>query len=261
MYPKPKKRLGQNFLVDQNIQRKIINACAFNPDDTVLEIGPGTGELTGLIAQKAGNVYAVEIDRGLCGILNHKFGDIANLKVVNCDILEFDLKKYFKGLKTGLRVFGNIPYYISSPILEHLFKYRGIIKDVFISTQKEFAARVVASAGCGDFGSLSCFVQYYAKPQPIFNISKNCFYPCPQVDSSFLKLSFREKPLLTKEKEEVFFKIVRASFNKRRKTLRNSLRDVILTEKLNAFFAQYRLNPDIRPQDLTLENFLNLAQV
>lgn len=202
----------------------------------------------------------MEIDRGLCGILDQKFKDIANLKIINCDILEFDLKKYFKGIKANLKVFGNIPYYISSPILEYLFNYRRIIGDIFISTQKEFAARVVALAGFGDFGSLSCFVQYYAKPKVLFNISKNCFYPCPKVDSSFLKLSLRKEPLLAKEQESLFFKIVRASFNKRRKTLRNSLREVIPAEKLSAFFEKYGLNPNIRPQDLTLENFLNLAK-
>jgi 16S rRNA (adenine1518-N6/adenine1519-N6)-dimethyltransferase len=257
MHPKPKKSLGQNFLVDKNILNKIISSCGFNNCDTILEIGAGRGELTGLLAQRAKKLFAVEIDADLYLLLKEKFKDQPNAEIIHQDILKFDFKKKFK--KEKIKVVGNIPYYISSPIIEHLFKYRDKIGSIYLTVQKEFARRVVAHSGSKDYGSFSCFVQYYSEPKILFYISKGCFYPAPKVDSAFLRLEVRKKPILSAAKEKILFRITRAAFNQRRKTLRNSLKGVITRQKLDKFFAKFAIDSNIRPEQLSLQDFANLA--
>lgn len=254
---KPKKSLGQNFLVDKNIQRKIIEACDFKPPDIVLEIGSGRGELTSDIANKVKFVIGVEIDKQLSGLLKEGFKDYKNVKIINQNILKFNLNSYFA--KTKIKVIGNIPYYITSPIIEHLFKYKDKIEAIFLTVQKEFGQRMCASKGSKDYGAFSCFVQFHAKPGIIFNIKKNSFYPAPKVDSCFLRLVIRGKPLFTLKNESLLFKIIRAAFNQRRKTLRNSLKNIVSPQKLEAYFSRYKITPNIRPEDLGLEDFTNLA--
>jgi 16S rRNA (adenine1518-N6/adenine1519-N6)-dimethyltransferase len=261
MQIKPKRRLGQNFLVDANIQKKIIGALELRPTDVILEIGAGSGQLTGLIAQKAKKVYALEIDRNLCEILKDNLKGRLNVEIINCDILKFNLRAYFGQQKGKIKVVGNIPYYISSPIIEHLINYRKRISSIFITVQKEFAKRVIARAGSKDYGSFSCFVQYYMEPEIIFNIKKTCFRPAPKVDSSLLSMKIRRKPLLKKEQEEFFFKVVRAAFNKRRKTLRNSLHGIISLDKLRQFFVKFDIDINTRPEQLSREDFINLAEI
>jgi len=259
MRQKPKKSLGQNFLVDKNIQRKIIAACAFKPEDIVLEIGAGRGELSCSIAERVAKIYALEIDPSLCQIIEERLGNYKNARIINKDILEFNLRRYFSRYKDKIKVVGNIPYYITSPIIEHLLVYRDKIDSVFLTVQKEFALRMTASAGVREYGSFSCFVQYYTEARKIFFIKRNCFYPVPGVDSCFLRLGIREKPALELKDERLFFRIIRAAFGKRRKTLRNSLRGVIAQGKLKRFFTQYDIDEDIRPEELTLKEFANLA--
>ena len=259
MHPKPKKSLGQNFLVDKNIRNKIIESCAFEAADTVLEIGAGRGELTEILAQKVKKLFAVEIDLDLHLLLKDKLREQGNVEIIHKDILKFDIKRRTGKIK--IKVIGNIPYYISSPIIEHLFKYRDKIETVFLTVQKEFAQRVVARSGSKEYGSFSCFVQYYAEPKVIFHISKNCFYPVPKVDSSFLRLEIRKKLLLSPKKEKLLFKIIRAAFNKRRKTLRNSLEGVLPQKKLEQFFDKYGIDVNIRPEMLSLRDFENLALI
>ncbi|MFH0855992.1 MAG: 16S rRNA (adenine(1518)-N(6)/adenine(1519)-N(6))-dimethyltransferase RsmA [Candidatus Omnitrophota bacterium] len=259
----PKKSLGQNFLVDQNIRNKIVGSLALQDTDIVFEIGAGRGELTGLIARKAGKVYALEIDSRLQKCLADSLSGCGNAKIVNQDILRFDLGRFIKEerIKSKVKVFGNIPYYISSPIIAHLLGFHKAISEIFITTQKEFAARLAACPGNKDFGSFSCFTQYYASPKILFGISRNCFKPSPKVDSSFLKLKIRETPGVSVEDEGLFFKIVRSAFGKRRKTLRNSLWGVVLPEALSEFFAKTSLEINIRPEDLTLGDFALLANL
>lgn len=261
MRVKPKKSLGQNFLIDKNIQNKIINACGLKPSDTVLEIGSGRGELTGLLVGSVNFIYALEIDPFLCEELRDKFKDCKNLKIINKDILKFDFNEYFRKIKNKVKVIGNIPYYISTPIIGGLLKHRDKIEAVFITVQKEFARRISALPGSKDYGSLSCFVQYYTEPRILFSINKNSFFPSPKVDSSLLRLAIREKPAVKPEDEELFFSIIRASFGKRRKTLRNSLKEVVPAEKLKRFFAEYSICPNVRPEDLTLQDFANLSNL
>ena len=261
MHIKPKKNLGQNFLVDKNIRNKIIAALEFKPHDTVLEIGAGKGELTSLIAKVVKKVYALEIDKYLCPVLKENCKAFSNITIINDDILKLNFNTKFKNLKCRIKVFGNIPYYISSPIIEHLLRNRKMIDTIYLTVQKEFATRVVAIPGSKDFGSLSCFVQFFSSPRTIFDISKNSFFPVPKVNSSFLKIDIIKSRRLSKSEEKTFFKIVRAAFNKRRKTLRNSLDGVVPRDKLNDFFTVFHIDPNTRPECLSVNDFINLSKV
>lgn len=258
---KPKKRLGQNFLLDKNIQRKIITACGFTRQDTVLEIGAGQGDLTRLISPAAADVFALELDAGLCGILEEGLKGLTNVKIIHTDILKFDLKKYFGKREKAIKVIGNIPYYISSPIIKHLFKFRGVIETVFLTVQKEFAKRMVSSPGSKEYGSLSCFVQYYTRPKILFPIKNNSFFPVPKVDSCFIRLDIKKDLVFAGSSERLLFKIIRSAFNKRRKTLRNSLEGVVREARLNRFFERYNILPNTRPERLSLNDFIALASI
>lgn len=261
MYHKPKKRLGQNFLIDRNIQNKIINACSLGSCDTVLEIGAGRGELTKLIAQRVNKVYAFEIDRDLCSILKNNLADHKNAAIINGNFLKVDLREYFKRSDHKIKVIGNIPYYITTPIIEYLLKYKHNIEIIFLTVQKEFALRMLSSAGSKDYGSFSCFIRYYTRPKKLFFITRTCFRPTPKVDSCFLQLEIRQEPPVKIENEELLFKIIRATFNKRRKTLRNSLKGIIAPEELEEFFVKYNIDSNIRPESLTLQDFAKLTKI
>lgn len=259
MHIKPKKKLGQNFLIDKNIQKKIINACEVHDTDVILEIGPGRGELTVSLAEAARRVYAIELDSGLCEVLKEKLTNHKNVRIINQDILRTDLKNILDKGEEPIKVIGNIPYYISSPIIEHLLRFREMISEIFITVQKEFARRVCAKPGTKDYGSFSCFVQYYTQPKIIFQIKRGSFFPVPDVNSCLLKLQVNKTTLLNnKRQEEQLFKIIRAAFNQRRKTLRNSLRGVVSMPRLNIFFERNNINSKIRPEMLSLEDFINL---
>jgi 16S rRNA (adenine1518-N6/adenine1519-N6)-dimethyltransferase len=258
---RPKKRLGQNFLTDKNIQNKIIENCGLSASDIVLEIGAGRGEITGQIARKAGFVYALEVDTSLCKILNDSLAGLDNVEVIETDVLKFDFENFFAKVNSKVKVVGNLPYYITTPIIERLLEYREKVSSVFIMVQKEFALRLAAGPGSKTFGSLSCFIQYYTAPKILFPIGRTCFYPAPKVDSCFLELSMRHEPAVKVNDEELFLKIIRAGFNKRRKTLRNSLRETIPQDKLAAFFEKYDIDKNTRPERLSLSDFANLANL
>ncbi len=258
MRHKPKKGLGQNFLVDKNLQRKIISACEFEPFDTVLEIGPGRGELTKLIADKVLLLYALEIDGSLCGALREEFKDSPNVKIIHQDILRSKPQDYLGKPGQKIKVIGNIPYYITTPIIEHLLKYREYIATVFLTVQKEFGRRMTAAAGSKEYGSLSCFVQYYAEAAILFNLKNTCFFPAPKVDSCFLRLNIKKELPLDAERERLLFRVVRAGFNQRRKTLRNSLKGVLPRGKLDLYFSRYGLDANTRPEELSCQDFINL---
>ncbi len=253
--------MGQNFLVDKNIQRKILNACGFKDSDTVLEIGSGRGELTTLIAQGVNKIFALELDPCLCKDLAANLKDFTNAEIIRQDILKFDLKKYFCSVKQKLKVFGNIPYYISSPIIEHLIKFRDKISDIFITVQKEFALRMIAHPDSKEYGSFSLFTQYYTEPGIVFAIKKNSFYPAPKVDSVLLNIKIRQNPAVKVKDEKLFFKITRGAFNLRRKTLRNSLLGIVSAQNLERFFDRYNISCNIRPEALSLQDFANLTNI
>ena len=258
---RPKKSLGQNFLIDKNIQKKIIRAFNSGNDDIVLEIGSGKGDLTVPLASSAKKIYALELDSRLYPTLEEKLSNFANCQVIKTDILKFDISKFLRvnKIKQKIKVIGNIPYYISSPIIQHLIFYRDNIQEIFITVQKEFGRRVVAVPGSKDYGSFSCFVQYYLEPKIIFIIKRNSFFPAPKVDSCFLSLRVREEPAVSVNDEGMFFKLIRKAFNQRRKTLRNSLEGEITQERLEEFFKARGIEKNIRPEDLSLEQFAYLS--
>lgn len=262
MHIKPRKRLGQNFLTDANVRRRIISSCQLTGEDSVLEIGSGKGELTRLIAQYAKRVIGLEIDQRLSQALTENLTQCENVKILRKDILKLNLKKevLIPGQITGkIKVIGNIPYYISTPIIEFIIDNKDSISSAFLTVQKEFAKRITAVCGSKDYGSFSCFVQYYTLPKVLFNISKNSFFPVPKVDSSFLTLAIRERPAVEVINEKLFFKIIRSAFGQRRKTLKNSLSGVISQETLGSFFLKKTIDPRTRPECLTLQDFASLA--
>ncbi len=202
---KPRKALGQNFLIDDNINRFIVESLELENDDLVLEIGAGLGELVDLMKDEAGLVLALEIDRGLNALLEEKFQSEKKVRVLNEDILKCDLGGLIKkcNFKQAIIV-GNLPYYISSPIIFHLIKYRQIISKVIIMIQKEVAQRIVAKVGCKDYGILSCLLDYYSEKKIIKIVKSSCFFPRPKVDSAIIELSFYKNPPI-KVKSEDFF--------------------------------------------------------
>ena len=261
MLIKPKKSLGQNFLLDKNIQKKITFACCLSKEDIVLEIGAGMGDLTEQLSIAAKKVYSLEVDQRLLPLLEERLKGRTNCQILKADILKFEIDKFLQTnlVKQKIKVIGNIPYYISSPIIEHLIKYRSKIDTVFMTVQKEFGRRVNAVAGSKEYGSFSCFVQYYAQAKIIFEIKKGSFKPSPKVDSCFLSLKFRQRPPVEVDNEETFFKIIRSAFNQRRKTLRNSLANFITLGPLEVFLDQQGLSRNVRPEQLNLDNFSQLS--
>lgn len=261
MHIKPKKSLGQNFLIDKNIQQKIIRACGLTNGDIVLEIGAGFGDFTALLAACVKKVYALEIDQRLYPGLEQNLSAYDNCKVIKSDILKFEINKFLQEekIKQKIKVIGNIPYYISSPIIERLIDYRDNISEVFMTVQKEFGRRVCAGPGSKEYGSFSCFAQYYACCRILFEINKRCFKPVPKVDSSFLSLKFRDKPLVKAGDEAALFKLIRAAFNQRRKTLRNSLEGLAKPQELERILESAGINRNVRPEDLSLEQLAILS--
>lgn len=253
---KPRKSLGQHFLVDRNIQAKIIQACHLQKSDSVLEIGPGPGQLTQRISPEVKEVLAVELDKELCVGLKEKL-KFDNLKIFCQDILKFN----FRNLNHKVKVVGNLPYYISTPIISHLLDNKDKISAIYISLQKELGERLVASPGGKEYGAFSCFVQYHTQSRILFKIGKGCFRPSPKVDSVFLELKIRGKPAVEVKDEALFFKLIHAAFNQRRKTIRNSLSGLFPKTDLNCLLEKARLNPQSRPEQLSLDDFSRLANM
>ncbi len=254
----PKKSLGQNFLTDKNIIGKILKALELKPSDSVLEIGSGKGDITSLIAPCVGKLYAVEIDKRLLPELSDKVCGFSNVTIINNDILKVDIESLLSNKDCKLKVFGNIPYYISSPIIEHLLNFRLAISEIFIMLQKELAERIAASPGSKEYSSFSCFVQYYALPEVLFHVKKGSFRPAPKVDSSLLYLKIRNTPLVYVKDEVEFFNFMRKAFSQRRKTLRNSLGDKFGKVEVAAILERKGLNINVRPEELSLQDFADL---
>ncbi|MCX5712651.1 MAG: 16S rRNA (adenine(1518)-N(6)/adenine(1519)-N(6))-dimethyltransferase RsmA, partial [Candidatus Omnitrophica bacterium] len=185
MLPKPKKSLGQNFLIDTRARKKIVDACAIKNSETVIEIGPGKGAITGLIAERAKQTFAIEIDARFYAALNASFLMNPKVKIIHADFLDIDLTQFFPEAEK-VKIIGNIPYYITTPIIERLLEYSPRISSVWLTVQKEYAHRVCAEPGSKEYGSLTCFIRYHAKPKAVFNIKNTSFFPVPKVDSTLL---------------------------------------------------------------------------
>lgn len=250
---RPSKRLGQNFLIDQNIKNKIIHSISLEKEDIVLEIGPGLGALTEDLIKKTKEVIAVEKDKRLHDYLSKSKG----FKLINDDILNYE----FKSISEKLVVVGNLPYSISSPILNKLIENRGCVKALYATVQMEFGERLVAAPGTKDYGSLSCYAQFYTDAKILFKIPRGAFFPVPEVDSCFLKLGF-EKKQDEHIDQELLFKLIRSSFEKRRKTILNSLASSgIFKSKEEALdcLSKARILPDRRPETISLQEFIYLS--
>ena len=248
----PKKYLSQNFLVDPHTALRIIQACQLTKENIVLEIGPGQGALTRELAKQTGQVYAVEKDENLCALLRTQLP--ANVKLLNEDILNLD----FATLPDGLIVIGNLPYNISTPIIEKLIENRQQIKKSFITVQWEFGQRLAARPGKKDYGALTCFVQYHADVKILFKIGRACFRPSPKVFSCFAEIHFRE-PTLKANDEAFFSKIVRAAFSQRRKMISNTLKTVIHPQDLAKILTELRLPGHARAENITVEDYVKIS--
>ncbi len=259
------KKFGQNFLIDPHVLDKIIAAAEITKDDFVLEIGPDIGTLTQYLAEAAREVVAVEIDSTLIPILEDTLSAYDNVSVINEDVLKVDLRKLAEERNGGkpIKVVANLPYYITTPIIMSLFESHVPLKSLTVMVQKEVALRMQAGPGTKDYGALSLAVQYYASPYLAANVPPNCFMPRPNVGSAVIRLTrFEETPVQVKD-EKLLFRLIRASFNQRRKTLQNGLvnsQELDFTkEQVAAAIATLGVSPSVRGEALTLEQFAALA--
>lgn len=259
------KKFGQNFLIDTHVLEKIIRAAQITKDDFVLEIGPGIGTLTQYLCENAGKVLAVEIDKMLIPILEDTLSAYDNVSVINDDVLKLDLKSLIQEQNGGrpIKVVANLPYYITTPIIMELFEKQLPLKNVTVMVQKEVADRMQAGPGTKDYGALSLAVQYYAQPYIAANVPPNCFMPRPNVGSSVIRMTLHTQPPVEVKDEKLMFKLIRASFNQRRKTLVNGLNNSselpYSKEELLQALSRLNINENIRGEVLTLEQFAALA--
>lgn len=261
------KKFGQNFLIDSHVLDKIIDAAGITKDDFVLEIGPGIGTMTQYLCESAREVAAVEIDRNLIPILADTLKEYDNVEVINEDILKVDIAALAAEKNGGrpIKVVANLPYYITTPIIMGLFESQVPIDSITIMVQKEVADRMQSGPGSKDYGALSLAVQYYAKPEIVANVPPNCFMPRPNVGSAVIRLTRHEQSPVNVEDEKLMFRLIRASFNQRRKTLANGLNnapDIHLSkEAIQESILALGVPVNVRGEALTLEQFAELSNI
>ncbi|NLO98728.1 MAG: 16S rRNA (adenine(1518)-N(6)/adenine(1519)-N(6))-dimethyltransferase RsmA [Clostridiaceae bacterium] len=258
------KTLGQNFLTDINIIRKIVEAGEVSSSDLVLEIGPGIGSMTAEIAKVAGKVITVEIDKNLIPALHENLGAFSNVSVVNQDIMKADIRALINGWTGPLKVISNLPYYITTPIIMMLLE-GDINWDILVfMVQKEVAYRLAGTPSTKDYSAISIAVRYYSEPKLAFTVSKNCFIPKPDVDSAVVKLKKRDLECVRDINKELFFKVVKSSFGQRRKTLLNSLGSQGWLdggkERLREVLTKLGIKEATRAEELTIEDFARLSR-
>ena len=261
------KKFGQNFLIDEHVLEKIIQAAGVGPDDFVVEIGPGIGTMTQYLAHAARGVAAVEIDRALIPILKDTLSPYDNVTVINEDILKVDLNQLAEEMNDGrpVKVVANLPYYITTPIIMGLFESHVPVDNITVMVQKEVAERMQAGPGSKDYGALSLAVQYYADPYIVANVPPNCFMPRPNVGSAVMRLQTHVVPQVMVKNEKLMFGIIRASFNQRRKTLQNSVSHDpglgISKELIAENLEKMGLSATIRGEALSLQQFAEFADL
>ena len=253
-----KKSLGQNFLIDKNFVDKIVDAAGIEGEN-VLEIGPGIGTISYEMAKTAKKVIVIEIDKSLIPILEQNLEEFDNVKIINEDILKVDLAKLVEEEFDGesFKVVSNLPYYITTPIIEKLITTGLPCKDMTIMVQKEVGQRMVASEKDKEYSSLSVFIKFYTEAKTLVNLPKSVFMPQPKIDSTILNLNLRIYD--ENVDQETLFKLVRAGFNKRRKTILNSMSDVVDKEDLKAAFEKTGLKANLRAENLSIDDYINLA--
>ena len=266
------KKFGQNFLIDTNILEKIIDSAEITKEDCVLEIGPGIGTMTQYLAERAGEVVAVEIDKNLIPILSDTLSAYSNVTIINEDILKVDINALCEEKNGGrpIKVVANLPYYITTPIIMGLFESHVPLKSITVMVQKEVADRMQVGPGTKDYGALSLAVQYYAKPEVVCQVPPTCFIPKPNVGSAVIRLSRYEQPPVQVQDENAMFSLIRAAFNQRRKTLVNALGNAsfdgckvkrLAKDDILGALETMELSPTIRGEALTLEQFAKLADL
>ena len=259
------KKFGQNFLIDTHVLDKIIDSAGITTEDCVLEIGPGIGTMTQYLAENAREVVAVEIDKALIPILEETLSAYDNVTVINDDILKVDVNRIVGEKNAGkpIKVVANLPYYITTPIIMGLFEKHVPLESITIMVQKEVADRMQVGPGTKDYGALSLAVQYYAKPEIVANVPPNCFMPRPNVGSAVIRLTRHDKPPVLVRDEAFLFRLIRASFNQRRKTLINGLSNAgiagVTKESVGTALEEMGLSQTIRGEALTLEQFAMLS--
>ena len=261
------KKYGQNFLIDSNVLAKIIDAARITKEDFVLEIGPGIGSMTQYLCENAYQVMAVEIDENLIPILNDTLSAYDNITIVHDDILKMDLTKAVREKNGGrpVKVVANLPYYITTPIVMALLENHMPLESITVMVQKEVADRMRAKPGTKEYGALSLAVQYYAEAEVIANVPPNCFIPRPNVGSAVIRLTCHKEKKVTVRDEEFLFRVIRASFNQRRKTLQNGLGNdaglPVTKEQAASAIAQMGLPPAVRGERLCLQEFAELSDI
>jgi len=261
------KKFGQNFLIDTTVLERIIAAAQITAEDCVLEIGPGIGTMTQYLAESAGQVVAVEIDKALIPILEETLSAYQNVTVINADVLKLDIRQIAEEKNGGkpIKVVANLPYYITTPIIMSLFESGVPLDSITIMVQKEVAERMQVGPGTKDYGALSLAVQYYAKPEIVANVPPNCFIPRPTVGSAVIRLTRHQVPPVDVKDEHHMFALIRASFNQRRKTLANGLSNALelhLTrERVTQATDKMGLSPTVRGETLTLAQFAELSNL
>lgn len=261
------KKFGQNFLIDTHVLEKIIEASGITKEDFVLEIGPGIGTMTQYLCENAREVVAVEIDKNLIPILSDTLSEYDNVTVINEDILKVDINRLTEEKNGGrpIKVVANLPYYITTPIIMGLFESHVPIDSITIMVQKEVADRMQVGPGTKDYGALSLAVQYYAKPEIIANVPPNCFMPRPNVGSAVIRLTRHAEVPVQVDDEKLMFRIIRASFNQRRKTLANGLNNSpeihLSKEIIQESIEELGVPITIRGEALTLEQFAAFSNI
>ncbi|MFR3730756.1 16S rRNA (adenine(1518)-N(6)/adenine(1519)-N(6))-dimethyltransferase RsmA [Lacrimispora sp.] len=259
------KKFGQNFLIDTHVLDKIIAAAGVTKEDCVLEIGPGIGTMTQYLAESARHVVAVEIDSNLIPILNETLADYDNVTVIHGDILKVDVNQIINEYNEGrpIKVVANLPYYITTPIIMGLFEGMVPIDNITVMVQKEVADRMQVGPGSKDYGALSLAVQYYAEPYIVANVPPNCFMPRPGVGSAVIRLTRHKTSPVEVKEPDLMFRLIRASFNQRRKTLQNGLNNSpevdFSREQIIEAIESLGLSPSVRGETLTLEQFAALS--
>ncbi|MCR5487269.1 MAG: 16S rRNA (adenine(1518)-N(6)/adenine(1519)-N(6))-dimethyltransferase RsmA [Lachnospiraceae bacterium] len=259
------KRYGQNFLADPAVLDQIVDAAQVSGDDYVIEIGPGIGTLTRRLCMKAGFVTAVELDKKLLPILSEQLSDLSNVEVINQDILKTDIQALIGERKPGgtCKIVANLPYYITTPIIMKLLESRASIRSITVMVQKEVADRICSGPGSREYGSLSLAVQYYARPEIMFFVPPECFVPEPAVTSAVLNLALREEPAVSVRNEKLLFSLIHASFEQRRKTLANGLKNAaglgLSKEMAASGLAMLGKPMNVRGEELSLSEFAKLA--
>jgi len=259
----PRKRFGQNFLIRDDLAERIVEHARLRPDDVVVEIGPGAGALTPHLAQRAREVVAVEKDVGLAAFLREELGELPRITIVEADFLEFDIAAAAREHGSEqVAIVGNIPYNITTPIIERIFEQRAAIRSAVLLVQKEYAERLAAAAGTPEYGSLTLFVRYHALLEPLMTLKSSAFWPRPDVDSMLVRFILREHPPVVVPDEARLFRIIRGSFQMRRKQLLNTLEEALGVNKevVARICRQAGIVAERRGETLTLDEFARLAR-